>query len=178
MIYIIALGLLLVATMVIVSTKIKRAAAEAYEPEVVDKPEFRIEKPAGFLYPLNAETEFPFEAYSKTYGERGTRNIWRARVRLRKSEGLNVRKLISEAGELETELDEKKMDDLGVNQVGSILRSAKEEAEVDYKILRKIVGDKSNNQTWELKTTMLAPYFDEYRDDVCDMMRSFELKSN
>ncbi|NNE68192.1 MAG: hypothetical protein HKN33_16630 [Pyrinomonadaceae bacterium] len=174
---IIILGVLLVAVMVYVSTKIKRAAARAYEPETVEKEDFRVEKPAGFLYPLNAETEFPYEAYSKTYGERGTRNIWRARTRLRVSDGLNVRKIINEIKRSsETSFSEKVMDDLPENQIGSIIRTQKEENEVEYKLLRKIVGNKKTNKTYELRTTLLCPYEEEYVDDICEMMRSFELK--
>lgn len=78
--------------MVIVSTKIKRAAARAYDRETIDKEDFRLEKPNGFLYPLNSDSEFEFEAYSKNYGDKSTRNIWRARIRLRSSDGINVRK--------------------------------------------------------------------------------------
>ena len=176
MVYILALGLLLVATMVIVSTKIKRAAAEAYEPETVDKEEFRVEKPAGFLYPLNAKTEFAYEAYSKTYGDRGTRNIWRARTRLRESEGLNVRRIIDEASKSESDLSEKRLEDLPKQQIGSILRSNKEDDEVFYRVFRKIIGDKKRNKTWELKTTVLGPFEEEYTEIVCEMMKSFEVK--
>lgn len=167
---------MLVGLMVFVSTRIKRAAAEAYEPETIDKTEFAIEKPQGFLYPLNAETEFPFEAYSSDYGERGTRNIWRARTRLRLSDGLNVRKIIDEARQSETGLSEKKLEDLPDGQIGSILRSYKDEDEIEYRILRKIVGDKTANQTWELRTTILSQYEDQYTDKACEMMASFELK--
>ena len=174
---IIILGVLLVAAMVYVSTKIKRSAAKAFESETVEKEDFRLEKPAGFLYPLNAETEFPYEAYSKTYGERGTRNIWRARTRLRVSDGLNVRKIINEIKSgTETSFSEKVMDDLPESQIGSIVRTQKEEDEVEYKLLRKIMGNKSTNKTYELRTTLLCPYEEEFVDDICEMMRSFELK--
>ena len=174
---IIILGVLLVGLMVYVSTKIKRTAAKAYEPETVENDDFRIEKPAGFLYPLNSDSEFPFEAYSKTYGERGTRNIWRARTRLRVSDGLNVRKTIKSISDsAETDLSEKVMDDLPDDQIGSIVRTHKVEDEVAYKVLRKIVGDKKTNRTYELRTTILSPYEEEFTDKACDMMRSFEIK--
>lgn len=174
---IIIIGVLLVAVMVYVSTRIKRTAATAYKPEVVEKEDFRIEKPGGFLYPLNAESEFAYEAYSRTYGERGTRNIWRARTRMRTSNGLNIRKIVNEIKNSgETAFSEKVLDDLPENQVGSIVRTEKAEDDVDYKILRKIVGSKTANKTYELKTTLLCPFEDEYTDDICEMMRSFTLK--
>ncbi|MDH3530324.1 MAG: hypothetical protein OEQ28_12230, partial [Acidobacteriota bacterium] len=115
-------------------------------------------------------------AYSKTYGERATRNIWRARTRLRVTDGLNIRKLINDIKSgRETALSEKVLDDLPEGQIGSIVRTDFEEDEVEYKILRKIVGSKLKNKTYELKTTILRPYEDEYTEDICEMMRSFEL---
>jgi hypothetical protein len=172
---ILIIGVLLVAVMVYVSTKIKKAAAREFEPETVEKEDFRLEKPGGFLYPLNKENDFAYEAYSKTYGDKGTRNIWRARTRLRVSDGLNIRKLINEIKKDEIDFSEKVLDDLPEGQIGSIVRTSKEDDDVDYRVLRKIVGNKSTNKTYELKTTILCPYEDEYTDDICEMMRSFEL---
>ena len=174
---ILIIGGIVVALMVYASTKIKRAAAQAYQPETVETDDFKIEKPEGFLYPINAESEFPFEAYSQTYGEKGTRNIWRARTRLRTSPGLNVRSIISEISSSgETGLSEKRLDNLPESQVGSIVRTWKEEDEIRYRVLRKIVADKNRNVTYELKTTILQPYEDEFTDRACEMMHSFELK--
>ena len=174
---IIIIGVLLVGVMVYVSTRIKRTAAKAFVSEVVEKEDFRLEKPAGFLYPLNTESGFAYEAYSKTYGERGTRNIWRARTRMRVTEGLNIRKLVNEirSGN-ETAFSEKVLEDLPEGQIGSIVRTELEDDGVEYKILRKIVGNKATSKTYELKTTILCPYEDEYTEDICEMMRSFELR--
>ena len=62
-------GLILVALMVYASTKIKKNAAKAYEAESIETAEFSITKPHGFLHPLNGETEYAFEAYSKEFGQ-------------------------------------------------------------------------------------------------------------
>ena len=175
---ILILGLILVAAMVIVSTKIKRASAAAYQHEAIDKDEFRLQKPEGFLYPLIAETEFEYEAYSKTYGDRGTRNIWRARTRLRVTDGLNIRKIISEIKKSgETSLSEKVLNDLPDGQIGSIVRTDKEVDEVDYKVFRKIIADKSRKKTYELRSTVLCPFEEDLTDIICAMMHSFEVKS-
>ena len=176
---IIIVGLIIVATMVIVSTKIKRAAAAAYEPETVEKEDFKIEKAEGFLHPLRDEPDFPFEAYSKLYGERGTRNIWRARVRLRISDGLNFQKLIKEIKSIKDEkfISQKNFDDIPDDQRGTIIRTEKtDEDEIDYKVLRKIIQSKNQSKTYELRTTLLEPYSDEYIGRACQMMESFEVK--
>src|SRR5687768_214257 len=68
-------GLILVALMVYVSTRIKKSAARAYEVETVDTPEFHIEKPDGMLNPLNDQSPYAFEAYSRDFGRDGNGNI-------------------------------------------------------------------------------------------------------
>lgn len=174
---ILIIGGIFVLIMVIVSTKIKKHAAAAFQPETVEKEDFIIEKAAGFLYPLRDEPDFPFEAYSKMYGERSTRNIWRARIRLRISDGLNFAKLIKEIKQgKEKFISQKNFDDIPADQRGTIIRTEKTEDEVDYKILRKIVQSKKQGKTYELKTTILEPYGEEFTDKACEMMESFEVK--
>ena len=58
-------GLLLVAFMVWASTRIKRDAAAAFEPENIEMDECSIQKPEGFLHNLNGDPKYIFEAYSK-----------------------------------------------------------------------------------------------------------------
>jgi hypothetical protein len=62
-------GLILVALMVYASTRIKRSAAEAFEPETVETDDFVIQKPEGFLHNLNAGRDVLFEAYSKDFSK-------------------------------------------------------------------------------------------------------------
>ncbi len=174
---ILVIGVIIVGIMVIVSTKIKKSAATAFEPEIVEKEDFIIEKVSGFLYPMRDEPDFPFEAYSKLYGERSTRNIWRARIRLRISDGLNFQKLVKEIkSSNEKFMSQKNFDDVPDDQRGTIIRTEKTENEIDYKVLRKIVQSKKQSKTYELKTTILEPYGDEYTEKACEMMESFEVK--
>ena len=70
-------GLALVALMVWASTRIKRTAADAFAPEVIDTPEFSIKKPEGWL--SIAVPTLPFEAYTKDYAPSPNEEIrWRA----------------------------------------------------------------------------------------------------
>jgi len=61
-------GLILVALMVYVSTRIKRTAADAYEKERVETSDFSVTKPDGFIIIVNNEPNVVFGAYSKEYG--------------------------------------------------------------------------------------------------------------
>ncbi|MEZ5346310.1 MAG: hypothetical protein R2681_12235 [Pyrinomonadaceae bacterium] len=170
------IGGILVVIMVIVSTTIKKSAAAAYQPETIETEDFRIEKPEGFLYPLRDVPDFPFEAYSNTYGERSTRNIWQARVRLRIFEDSDLEEFVRQIKDgIETVDSEKSLDDLPEGQSGVIIRSRKTDDEVDYRILRKII-ETPDHRIFELKTTLLEPYSDDYSDRICEMMRSFLVK--
>ena len=61
-------GLILVALMVYVSTRIKRTAADAYEKERVETADFAITKPEGFIIIASNDPNVVFGAYSKEYG--------------------------------------------------------------------------------------------------------------
>lgn len=76
-------GLILVALMVYASTRIKKTAAQAFEPESIDNDRFEIEKPEGFLSVINGDPELEFEAYSREFGGEGAENVKQARVEIR-----------------------------------------------------------------------------------------------
>lgn len=76
-------GLILVALMVYASTKIKRTAAAAFEPETIETDEFSIEKPDGFLNVLNRDPALELDMYSKEFGNENASDKRQARVELR-----------------------------------------------------------------------------------------------
>ena len=68
-------GLILVALMVWASTKIKRAAAKAFDAEHVEGDGFAIDKPDGFLNRHYDSSEYLFDAYSKDFGNGKGSNV-------------------------------------------------------------------------------------------------------
>lgn len=80
-------GLILVVLMVYASTRIKKTAAQAFEPETVETDEFVIEKPEGSLHVINGDPRYAFESYSKEFGGEGAQDIKQGRVRLHVIEG-------------------------------------------------------------------------------------------
>jgi hypothetical protein len=68
-------GLILVALMAYVSTRIKRSAVRAFEPEAIHGDGFSITKPEGFLHLSEENTEYAFEAYSKEFGQGAADNV-------------------------------------------------------------------------------------------------------
>lgn len=90
MIDILIVGLVLVALMVYASTKIKKAAAEAYAPEIIETDDFRISKPSGFLSVASPEDGLAFRAYSKEYGEAEASKFRRTEASIRVMENTDV----------------------------------------------------------------------------------------
>ena len=84
-------GLILVALMVFLSTKIKKSAAKAFEEEQVETDEFRLTKPAGFLWPLDDEKDgLVWSARSKELGEGINSKIRRATAEIRRRPERNM----------------------------------------------------------------------------------------
>lgn len=172
---ILIIGGIVVIIMVIVSTRIKRSAAQAFEPELIETEEFSVEKPEGFLHPLREPPDFPFEAYSKLFGERSTRNIWRARARLRIAEGMNLDEIASEAARSETVTSSDIREDSPGERVARI-ESRRAEDDIEYIVRRLVVESKERGKTFELRATMLVPYDEEYSDRIKALLDSFRLK--
>jgi hypothetical protein len=59
-------GLILVALMAWASTKIKKRAADAFEPESVETEDYFVRKPEGFLHVIGSRSH-EFEAYSREF---------------------------------------------------------------------------------------------------------------
>lgn len=76
-------GLILVALMVYASTKIKKTAAGAFEPETIETDDFAIEKPDGFLNVLNLDPGLELDMYSKEFGIENAADKRQARIELR-----------------------------------------------------------------------------------------------
>ncbi len=90
-------GLILVALMVYVSTRIKKSAAKAYAEELIDATDFSITKPEGFISP-NEDSKFAFAAYSKDFGSDEAGEIRQVSAEVTVYEGKNldaVRTIIS-----------------------------------------------------------------------------------
>jgi hypothetical protein len=83
-------GLILVALMVYASTRIKKTAAQAFEPETIETDAFTIEKPEGFLSVINGNPELEFEAYSREFGGEGAEDVKQARAEVRCYDGTNL----------------------------------------------------------------------------------------
>jgi hypothetical protein len=145
---ILILGIILVALMAYVSTRIKKSAAQAFERETIETEDFRIVKPEGFLNPVSENSANAFEAYSKDYGEADAAEHRKAVVKIYKTGGLKSEDLPAE--------------------------SEKTEKGVTLQTFRKIL--ENNQKSYALEISVVKDYRDEYFDKINEMLSSFSLK--
>ncbi len=146
---ILIIGILVVALMAFVSTKIKKSAREAYELEVFENREFTVTKPEGFIIPFNENSPHLFEAYSKDFGDDDARKFnqcW-AIVDVKNS-----------------------------FKKDSSTKSKTNENDVLILTFTKTLGDKQANKTYELKISLLDEHKEQYTEKVEAMLNSFALK--
>lgn len=174
---ILIIGSIFVALMVYVSTKIKKSAAAAYEPETIETDEFFIEKPEGFLHPLRDRSEFAFEAYTDTYGEGAARSIWRAQARIKVYSDKKIKNVIADLKKnADKILSEKFVKDAPAKQKIFVIESERIEDEHKRHEFWKIVEDLRSKKVYELKISVLNNYLEEYADKTETMLDSFTVK--
>lgn len=144
------IGAIIVAIMAYVSTKVKRAASEAYEQENVETEHFRLIKPEHFIIPVKEEPEFVFETYSKDYGEDLAENFRQSWAIIREKNGV----------EFDTET----------------IESERVEDNVTIKIFNKTLVDRSLDKSFALEISLLPEYEEKYIDGIKLMLDSFHLK--
>jgi hypothetical protein len=146
---ILILGVILVALMAYVSTRIKKSAARAFEREVIETEDFRLVKPEGFLNPVNGNSEYAFEAYSKDFGEDDAAEYRQAEAVVRVHQNSEP----SENLPAENEKIEK-----GVT------------IQTFHKLLRH------DEKAYELEISVLKEKREQYLDKINEMLNSFSLK--
>lgn len=175
---ILIIGIIVVALMIFISTKIKNSAAQAFESEIIERDEFRIIKPEGLMSPLDENSDYPFEARSREYGDdRISRNIRRAQAFLTVEKGLNFKAECKKAKQsVEKILSEKVLNEAGGDEKIFLLEGEKNEKEVSMIEFWKIIQSKKRKKTYHLRISVLQPYRDEYIHKINEMTNSFRLK--
>lgn len=171
------IGALIVALMVYVSTKIKRSAAEAYEPEFIERDDFTIQKPEGFLSPLEPRDGFLFEAYSRDYGEKEMRNTRQATAFLTVDSGLNLEAELEKIKDSAAKILSEKVLETGAGgEKICLLEIEKRENGFPAIEFWKIVESAEMKKTFSLQIWALQPFREIYIDRINEMTNSFRLK--
>lgn len=170
-------GGIVVLLMVVISTQIKKSAARAFEREIIETEDFSIVKPEGFMSPLRESSKYLFEAYSKDFGDRDERNIWKAQAYLSVLDDSNFAAACEaaklQAGEI---LSEKTSDNAAADEKSYLLESEKIEEDAAFYEFRQIVESRSRHKIYELRIAVLKAFRDEYSDKTSELLNSFHLK--
>ena len=167
---ILIVGSIIVALMVYASTKIKKQAALAYEPEVIETDDFIIEKPQGFLHPLNGEPGLAFEAYTKEFGTGEGRFLHQARAELSAAGGKKLSRAAADIREAADEIVlEAKLGGGGL-RIDTIETVGEASVEAFYDLQEK------GGRVYCLRIAVLSERKDEYMSRILEMRESFQLK--
>lgn len=172
---ILIVGAVVVALMIFVSTKIKKSVAAAYEPETIENQYFRLDKPQGFLSPLDDDSKFAFEAYTKEFGQNDAEEFRQAQAHLLIFNDASLERVIEsikkEAGEILTE----KMSETGSGK-SYFIESEKIERSVPVNDFYKIIASNEHRKIYQLKISVLKAYRDNYASRITEMLESFVVK--
>ncbi|MBX3293504.1 MAG: hypothetical protein KF881_11520 [Acidobacteria bacterium] len=165
-------GLILVALMVYASTRIKKTAAAAFEPETIETDEFYIEKPEGMLHVLNGDPAKEFESYSKEYGKGAQDNIRQIRAEIIKIKG---KSLSSAAADAMRAVDSpSKTDEVIDGRKYSVVEGTSEEREVPLAVTYKLAV--SGDSLYQLKVTSAGELDADAEGRVVGLVSSFTVK--
>ncbi|MGI8410254.1 MAG: hypothetical protein ACR2M8_10295 [Pyrinomonadaceae bacterium] len=166
-------GLILVALMVYASTKIKKSAARAYEPELIETDEFFILKPEGFINPLNDERKFAFIAYSKEFGMGAAENIRQASARIRVFDDADFDVICERVKQSVTNIISEMPTVSGGSQT-CLIEARGEENGVPIEKYYKIVS--GDSKIYNLEISVLLEHKHDYLRRIKDMVESFAVK--
>jgi hypothetical protein len=174
---ILIVGVLVVALMVYVSTKIKKSAASAFERETIEKESFRLVKPEGFISPIDENSEFAFEAYTKEFGKNDADEFRQAWANLIVISDLRFESVIENirksGGKI---LTEKFLGDASEKQRICLIESETIEKNADVKIFHKVIENNEHHKIFQLRISVLGAYQENYVERINEMLESFVVK--
>jgi hypothetical protein len=162
-------GLILVALMIYASTRIKRSAAQAYEPETVETDDFIIDKPAGFLTVIGGDPRYAFESYSKDFGGEAAPDFRKATAKITIFD--TVDEAAKDLGDDETisDISEK----IGGRSY-RVTEARRTIGDVGFKIFRK--SSNKGGRIIRLEIIVIDEPTDEFLRNIETMLLSFEVK--
>ena len=162
-------GLLLVALMVWASTKIKKRAAGAFEPEFIETENYALQKPDGFLHVIGDE-EHELRAYSKEFGKGDNTGIRQGTIEIDVFPGSDpklVRDLVKNAAaRSEVTTETSKVIGLNTDETAN---------EMAVRAFYKIVG--AGQQVYRLRCAVLPEYVADHQSKIEETLDSFIIKT-
>ncbi len=170
---ILIVGVIFVALMVYVSTKIKKSAASAFERETIEKEDFRLVKPEGFISPVNEDSDFAFEAYSKEFGKNDADEFRQAQANLIVISDLSFKAVIDNIKKASGKvLSEEVSEEQGI----CIIENEKVQENVTVMMFHKIIESKKHHKIYHFQISVLDAYREVYAGKIDEMLGSFVVK--
>ena len=171
MIEILIFGLILVALMVYASTKIKKAAAEAYASETVETSDFRITKPEDFLSVISPADGLVLHAYSREFGEAEAAGIRRTEATIRIIENATASDVAADLkGSAHTVISE------SCNESGDPITMEIGDEVNDVSIFRLYKLIENGSRVVQLQIDTPVAYRDEFDIAIREFRDTFEVK--
>ncbi len=174
---ILIVGVLVVALMVFVSTKIKKSAASAFEREIIEREDFHLVKTEGFISPISENSKFAFEAYTKEFGKNDADEFRQAQVNLVVFSDSSFEVVIENTRKISGKvLSEKLLENAPQEQKICLLETEKIEKTVSFGEFYKIIKSKKHGKIYQLQILVLDAYKENYSDRINEMLESFTVK--
>lgn len=157
-------GLILVAVMAYLSTRIKKRAADAFNAETIGNERYSFEKPEGFLHVVG-DKQHEFMAYSSEFGEDDDSRFRRATIELDVLPGTDVASVteaICEAAENSNVRPE------------NIIEADEWANETEFRAVYKLI--ECDSSVYRLRFAVLAEHFAAYSSRIDDTIESFVIK--
>jgi hypothetical protein len=163
-------GLLLVALMVYLSTRIKRTAAEAFAEERIETDDFLITKPDDFIIPVKEESSFAFAAYSKDFGADDADEIRQVSAELMIYENDSLEHVRSSicTEDVKVVSDQRLIGNAEILEIESVINGIGVESE--HRLVEK------NGKVFHLAISALADTKEEQQRNIDTLLASFEVK--
>ena len=174
--YLIFIGLF-IAVLMFISSRIRRVASRAFEPETIENVEFKINKPEGYLNPINNGSEYPFEAYTRELGEKSAGRLRKSIVKMSVNDGLIFKNSCESAKRnVDNVYSETILENVPKGQQICLIEGEKMEDEVNRFVFHKIVESENQNKTYDLEVSILEANEDEYIGKATELINSFTVK--
>lgn len=171
------IGIVVVALMVYASTKIKRSAAAAFEPENIETDEFSLIKPEGYIHPFNEESVFAFEAYSKNFGDDESKDFRRSRATVRAISNSDFETVCKNAKKTADKIVSKHfVGNAPEGQKIFLLETEKTEKNVKFSTFWKIIESRERRKVYEFQVSVLDEFKEELTDAANQMAETFAVK--
>jgi hypothetical protein len=165
------IGIIIVALMAYVSTRIKKNAAAAFAVEEIETDEFAMTKPEGFLSPVQNEEFLAFYAFSKEFGEdEGAEKIRQGEIKLRKLAGRPLSEIARERlSGFDSVVSDSKDESEAITLVG-------EKSQGDAKLINHHMLVARGDEVFDLEIAILSDYEEKFAGIPERLFESFRIK--